>query len=72
MTFMNVGGRKVMSVVTAAISKAPGAGCEKGSPSGKSGWTLGLVATTLQPSNSTGLQLHAKYKRADYSLFSTS
>lgn len=53
--FMAAKGRKVMSVVTAAISKAPGAGCEKGSPSGRAGETVGLLATILQPSNSTGL-----------------
>ena len=50
-TFMTAGGRKVMSVVTAAISKAPGAGWEKGSPSGGSGWMLGLLTTALQPSD---------------------
>ena len=49
-TFMTAGGRKVMSVVTAAISKAPG-GWEKGSPSGGSGWMLGLLTTALQPSD---------------------
>lgn len=53
--FMAARGRKVTSVGTAAMSKAPGAGCEKGSPSGRAGGTVALLATTLQPSNSTGL-----------------